>query len=699
MLALKPFIPDVKTWREALFAGHFGPIGVGAIFVAIMARAELETESTNPLVVLPGPGFPHLNVIQLIWPITSFLVITSIIVHGSSIAVFTLGKHINTLTITMSYTRGNEEGPNWMERLPRIQSRSKSQLSRARSTDGESGVDEKMPDRPPSTLDPERLPHNFLRRQRNAPMKRKSRWDYPGGPISQSAIAPQPRTRDRADVPSPARSESETLAVRTDDSRGSSSPGSRVPGSKQAQSPGEEIYREGDQTVIEDEEGNVLEVMESKGESERERRESAQAEAIRLMKERVEGGTAQSENSMGPDGAKKAGNEVEDAVEHPRNHWGEMKKRMGGWALKKRDEDGIPTRDTQPERPKRGPALAYQFGNTIIVEDEDGEVVKKYDIPAPKKGNTEKRTNYADPERTRQRLHRMGSWWGVSQQEHAAQAGPSGAPKSQDDNKRMADERRKRDDERVRFSVTAGGRRMSKMEFIEQMQKLDPKARVKLVEQSNVPEAVKEEAREDAREHDDNLRRESQQKQGIWPPEAQAGTQVASLEKIASNDSRAAGPEGLALIDSRGESVPFHSVSRDISRVRTRETAAQRRRRQASVRSPQRTESEGSSDDSEDSGVSQSRARPQRSSDAQHKPPPTVGDDQAETAAERRRREGALGIRTEESSSDEDETKPREQPKHSEDGGDHGKHQSATETAPNRGIRFADDPGRRARLR
>jgi len=48
--------------------------------------------------------------------------------------------------------------------------------------------------------------------------------------------------------------------------------------------------------------------------------------------------------------------------------------------------------DTQPEgvspeplkahKPeKKGPALAYQFRNTIFVEDEDGEVIKKYDIP------------------------------------------------------------------------------------------------------------------------------------------------------------------------------------------------------------------------------------------------------------------------------------------------------------------------------
>jgi NhaP-type Na+/H+ or K+/H+ antiporter len=30
MIALYRFIPDVKTFREAIFSGHFGPIGIGA---------------------------------------------------------------------------------------------------------------------------------------------------------------------------------------------------------------------------------------------------------------------------------------------------------------------------------------------------------------------------------------------------------------------------------------------------------------------------------------------------------------------------------------------------------------------------------------------------------------------------------------------------------------------------------------------
>lgn len=218
MLVLKPIIPDIKTWREAFFAGHFGPIGVGAIFVAILARAELETETTTPLEVIPGAGTEHLNVITMIWPITTFLVIVSIIVHGSSIAVFTLGKHINTLTLTLSYTQANDDGPSWMDRLPRIQSRSKSSMSMGRPNDTDSSMDEKMEE---GVLG---MPAQFLRRQREEdekagsrtsslkPFKRK-KWDAgigPGGPVSKSAIAP---VRYRDSGPQTERSGSDTLAM------------------------------------------------------------------------------------------------------------------------------------------------------------------------------------------------------------------------------------------------------------------------------------------------------------------------------------------------------------------------------------------------------------------------------------------------------------------------------------------------------
>ncbi|GMM32967.1 Nha1 protein [Saccharomycopsis crataegensis] len=132
VLALKPFIPDIKTWREALFCGHFGPIGVGAVFAAILARGELEsvdTDSKTPLKELPLPGSPNYQLIACIWPIVCFLIISSIIVHGSSVAVFTLGRHLNSMAISMSYTAtntANTTGTTWLNRLPKLDTNGRS---------------------------------------------------------------------------------------------------------------------------------------------------------------------------------------------------------------------------------------------------------------------------------------------------------------------------------------------------------------------------------------------------------------------------------------------------------------------------------------------------------------------------------------------------------------------------------------------
>lgn len=125
VVALKPLIPDVKTWREAIFCGHFGPIGVGAVFAAILARKGLEqhyTSEETPLFHLPPKDFPHYQLLAAIWPIVSFIVIVSIIVHGSSVAVLTLGKRLNRMAITMTFTTTNtqEQGPSWMSRLQKL---------------------------------------------------------------------------------------------------------------------------------------------------------------------------------------------------------------------------------------------------------------------------------------------------------------------------------------------------------------------------------------------------------------------------------------------------------------------------------------------------------------------------------------------------------------------------------------------------
>jgi len=127
VLAMRRFIPDIKSWREALFVGHFGPIGVGAIFAAILSRSELEasvSEEETPLRHLPTEGSKHYQLIACIWPIVCFFIVTSIIVHGSSVAIITLGRHLNTITLTKTFTTqtfgGGGGKSSWMQRLPSL---------------------------------------------------------------------------------------------------------------------------------------------------------------------------------------------------------------------------------------------------------------------------------------------------------------------------------------------------------------------------------------------------------------------------------------------------------------------------------------------------------------------------------------------------------------------------------------------------
>jgi sodium/hydrogen antiporter len=363
MMALKPVIPDITTWREALFAGHFGPIGVGAIFVAILARADLETDGgATPLAVLPDKDAPNGTLIALIWPITTFLVISSIVVHGSSIAVFTLGKRINTLTLTMSYTRGDDEGASWMSRLPRIASQSKS-MTKASDTTDVSDIRDQFA---PGSLPPVGLPGTFLRRQREednpsrqgsrasslVPRRRKKRWQESGGPVSQSAITPARRSNSE---PS-----SVTLTHENSDERGNEEDEEKELGEVQYDSEMHEIlyrredeeekdqhksdaeqhpdrtetYVEGNELITENEDGDVLTVQKTPG------GQSNQP------KPTVEGGP------------------TEDA-ELRSHRYKELREKLGFWRHRGETEpEGSGNTRKERER-KRGPALAYQFGNTV----------------------------------------------------------------------------------------------------------------------------------------------------------------------------------------------------------------------------------------------------------------------------------------------------------------------------------------------
>ena len=795
MMALKPVIPDVKTWREALFAGHFGPIGVGAIYAAILARAELETDTTTPLAVLDeNPQSENYMIIHIIWPLTTFLVIASILVHGSSIAVFTLGKRINTLTLTMSYTQANEEGPSWMNRLPRIQSIAKSSMSKGKDDFGVDSSDERLPNYPPGTLPPIGVPGNFLRRQKGeetpiegrrtgAPTqrRRKSRWDSgmgPGGPVSESAIRPA-----RRDPSEPAEdSISDTL-----NEKSGSSPASREDESPDAvemrdkaekeeskdakkphhvEEPELEAYEEGNHMVIEDEEGNIVAVENVKGESE-ERKKQHLADADEVIRRDKKGVFAKGKDHPHEENeGEELEHAIEQSVEHPQQSARRFKERFEAWSpWGKKDEKGEASKSKEPKGPKmvehkRGPALAYQFGNTIIVEDEDGEVVKKYDIPAPPKrvktgrGGVQDGPGLFNTVPFRQGLNRKISAFTGRQtadnnategepkqvpipvEEAEANAPPTPAEASE---RRPSIWRRKPsavqpedpDDNRIRFTIGDGGRRMSKQDFIEEIRQLDPKARVEALDDSNAPQHVKEEAHRAGATEDKEQRRPSNARAqpskrfapkqsailetgpevsepptgistGLAPPQLDTGADTTDSEAEYNADEKTGTNISVA-------EVPTHSVSQSLARYSAHapETAAQRRRRAAAE--PSTIEEDSDDDNTErippaerrrraavanggqtgdDSSPSRSPYDPRRSSGKSRTASSRTDESAAETAAERRRRLAALGEAPEgkEDSSDSEDDNTERKPRNGhEPGSEFG------EERP-RGIRFAEAP-------
>ncbi|CAL1708274.1 unnamed protein product [Somion occarium] len=116
LLLLYRWVPEIDGWKEALFSGHFGPMGVGAVFISTLALTRL-----------PQPHSPPRNqeeyLAATLQTIVSFIVLGSILIHGLSIPFFSFGRKIHSRTISMSRTRTsrqpiNSDWPLWIRRLP-----------------------------------------------------------------------------------------------------------------------------------------------------------------------------------------------------------------------------------------------------------------------------------------------------------------------------------------------------------------------------------------------------------------------------------------------------------------------------------------------------------------------------------------------------------------------------------------------------
>ena len=565
MLAFKPCIPDVGTWREALFAGHFGPIGVGAIFVAILARAELLTQSTNPTEDRPVPGDDVYNVFTLIWPITCFLVILSIAIHGSSIAVFTLGKRINTLTLTLSYTQDVETGRSWMDRLPRISASNSKSASRDEVASVE--VNEKSLFSP-GAFGPNGVPGTFLRRQTdeneklrtppNGRSRRKRKWQPgqgPGGPISDSAITPQRQPKSTAKV-DPDNGQDTLVEQGADQGIGLAAQTtyriSVTPKSSTSTSSEEPVsgihsakmqaFEEGDKIVVEDPDGNIVSVTDKED-------QSAEGKALEIGSQQPELHQAVVEEA----GKGKAGTDVEDQAAPPEARKlavsprprTRLYRQFSDWRERnkfKREGENYDADEREKMKAaerKRGPAHAYQFGNNIIVEDEDGEVIRSYNL-----SNNDayvRTTEESAGQMWRKMSHaagKMGGWVGMGgDQGDAPDEGNASPPSAADEatkNAVAASRNRKQStgrpetkqglsDDSLRFTIshidryghglsgtsgtsqahgipTQSGRKFAAAEFLKELQQMDPKAQSRAIDRTDAPEPVKVEMRRAAQE-------------------------------------------------------------------------------------------------------------------------------------------------------------------------------------------------------
>lgn len=716
MLMLKPIIPDIKTWREALFCGHFGPIGVGAIFVAILARAELETGSTTPLAVLPDPSDAEYVLIYTIWPITTFLVITSIVVHGSSIAVFTLGKRINTLTMTLSYTVGNDQSSSWMNRLPRVSSTSKSM---GRSFTSDMSEDEKS-DYPPGQLPPvggipklqlrrqkedeyEQPPPRSLKGRAKRRSKKKSAFGV-GGPVSDSAITPQRSAStsepnlaqgesgsdtlyERSERPSPER----VLSDQTMDSSQQQDESSSDEGVIKHHRPRREVapdeirdveveaYEEKNHLVVEDEEGNVVESVDTSGKSKEEKLAIVEEARDKVRKNKA-GKYSQHKHENHPRNEEQdLKHEATQAAEQPEKTMKDTFKSWAGFGFGGRG-DGEKKVEKKPER-KRGPAHAYQYGNTIIVEDEDGEVIHKYEIPGAEGEN-----------KYRDNLKRMSTWVGLGRhqsQTEPSQSATAAKPAEPEDNSSSPDKRKSEEgrpsteekpkpkrtntaqnDDGLRMVISnaeqygltglrkpkpnerrpsvqgmSAGRRLSTQDFIRQMQQLDREGRQSAMDEQGV--------HEEAQRHIHNSAERSQKRGGATPlsklvspvaeePEGYFGPQKSSrgsettpaaVRRSETNRTQSARSTVEEEDEEEEEDIPAHDVRSTIARRgkgNNTSAEARRQRHQSGTKPKDRIEE----DDEEE-------------------------DPNEETAAERKRRLAALGLGGADSDSSDDE-EPRE---------------------------------------
>jgi len=321
-------------------------------------------------------------------------------------------------------------------------------------------------------------------------------------------------------------------------------------------------------------------------------------------------------------------------------------------------------------------------------------VVKTYELPSKPKGQAQADS---EPGGIRQGLTRMGTGLGFSGKHESGElskAGASSSPrqsmlhmgslagwgfggKNQNtDAEGQHEDDEEDDDRRIRFTIGGAGRRLTKDAFLKEMQSLDPKSRVEVIEDSDAPAALKAMAQRDADKNSPGSSRLfSANATGAKTVQAASGKGTAhavGAEMARRKVSRV--EEGSS--DEGSPHTPRRRM-RGLSKVSSapdreeEETAAERMRREKAMRGV------------EDS-PSPPRGRVRRDSDRSYpmgseiSPHGRKKSTEVETQAEKRRREAALGVSLDAQEDSDDDDTPRIPPP----------------AAKPRGIRFAQSPAR-----
>ncbi|KAF9896826.1 hypothetical protein BX616_006683, partial [Lobosporangium transversale] len=112
VVAMKRFVPALTTYREAAFAGWFGPIGVGAMYLS-----KVTAQVTNPEKL--GENAFNLDrllrVRSVIFPIVMFLIFSSVLIHGVTVPLLHL-----QYKYTRTWSKKREESTHAVSRLPHV---------------------------------------------------------------------------------------------------------------------------------------------------------------------------------------------------------------------------------------------------------------------------------------------------------------------------------------------------------------------------------------------------------------------------------------------------------------------------------------------------------------------------------------------------------------------------------------------------